>query len=327
MMKKQWQVFWIGIMLAVGFTGLIGVLGSRLYDVVLLPDQGASWYYWKLPERQFWPMLTAWSFYTMHQVSVWILIWFSQFKERAQRGVYRNWLYGINIFFIILHIVQTHIWYDGLAQDVPVMSSQGSVIVMLVLILIMDIDRRGLFFGKKIGGFQGAKHLVKKYHGYFIAWALIYTFWYHPTVFTPGHLVGFFYMFLLFLQMSMIYTPIHMNKYWRLILEVTVMFHGALVAVYQQNNMWPMFFFGFGFIFVVTQVYGLSLPKWGIRSFQILYILGVIWIYGGFTGIKTIDQVHQITWIGIIEYGLVFVFMFVLEGGWRLKQGNKTVKS
>jgi len=69
------------------------------------------------------------------------------------------------------------------------------------------------------------------------------------------------------------------------------------------------------------------LPKWGIRSFQILYILGVIWIYGGFTGIKTIDQVHQITWIGIIEYGLVFVFMFVLEGGWRLKQGNKTVKS
>lgn len=327
-MSKAWKHFWIAIFIALATTALIGLLGYRFNDITLLPDQGASWYYWKLPERSFWPMLTAWSFYLAHQVSVWLLIWKAQFKDVKKRPETRKWLYIINVGFVFLHILQSHIWYDGLAQDVPVMSSQGSVIVMLVLILIMDIDRRGLFFGKKIGGFKGAKNLVKKYHGYFISWALVYTFWYHPTVSTPGHLIGFFYMFLLFIQMSMLYTPIHMNKYWRVVLEVTVMFHGALVAVYQQNNMWPMFLFGFAFIFVVTQVYGLELPKWGIRLCQMIYILGVIVVFGGFTGHKTISDVHQITWIGIIEYGLVFVFLFVLQGGYKLakKMEKRDVK-
>lgn len=44
-----------------------------------------------------------------------------------------------------LHLVQTWLWYDGLAQDVPIWSSQGSVIVMLVLILFLEMPRRGLW--------------------------------------------------------------------------------------------------------------------------------------------------------------------------------------
>jgi hypothetical protein len=55
----------------------------------------------------------------------------------------------MNAFFIALHFLQTHIWYDGLAQDVSVWSSQVSVIIMLVWILLMENSRRGLFFGKK----------------------------------------------------------------------------------------------------------------------------------------------------------------------------------
>ncbi len=43
------------------------------------------------------------------------------------------------------HLVQTWLWYDGLAQDVPIWSSQGSVIVMLVLILFLETPRRGLW--------------------------------------------------------------------------------------------------------------------------------------------------------------------------------------
>ena len=58
-------------------------------------------------------------------------------------------LFAANAGFILLHILQTRIWYDGLAQNVSIWSSQGSVVLMLVLILLMENQRRGLFFGKK----------------------------------------------------------------------------------------------------------------------------------------------------------------------------------
>lgn len=324
-MKDHWKVFWSGIILSLVFIGIIGILGSRLNSIDLLPDQGASWYYWKLPEKEFWPRFTAWSFYALHQICVWLLIYAAQFKERSKRKLYRNWLIGVNSFFILLHIIQTHIWYDGLAQDVPVFSSQGSVIIMLVLIIIMDSGRRGIFFGKPfrklpfIGTTKEAVGFIRKYHGYFISWAIVYTFWYHPTIATSGHLVGFFYMFLLFIQMTMIYTPIHINKYWSFTLEVLVLFHGTMVAIGQQNNMWPMFLFGFASMAVITQIYGLKLPTWALRLIQGIYILGVVIVFGGFTGHRSIGEVHQVLWIPIIEYLLVFVFIYVVGGLLKLR--------
>ncbi len=327
-MKKYWKIFWSGILISLLFVAVIGLLGSRLDSIELLPDQGASWYYWKLPERLFWPSLTAWAFYLTHQILVWIFIFLAQFKDKKKREKYRNLLIVTNLVFIALHILQTHIWYEGLAQDVPVMSSQGSVIVMLVLIIIMDSQRRGIFFGKKIGklpligNIQEPVQWIRKYHGYFVAWAIVYTFWYHPTVATTGHLIGFFYMFLLFIQMSMIYTPVHMNKYWMFTLEVLVLFHGTLVAIGQQNNMWPMFLFGFATMAVVTQIYGLNLKKWQLHTIQGIYLLAVIVVFGGFTGHRTIGEVHQVLWIPIIEYLLVFVFIYFFGIISKLKKKN-----
>ena len=43
---------------------------------------------------------------------------------------------GVNGLFIVLHLVQTHLWYDGLAQDVSIWSALGSVVVMLVWVLL-----------------------------------------------------------------------------------------------------------------------------------------------------------------------------------------------
>jgi len=317
-MKSYWKVFWSGILLSLLFVGIIAILGYRLDSIELLPDQGASWYYWKLPERNFWASLSAWSFYLIHQILVWLFIYFAQNKDRNKRKSYRNYLMITNIVFVALHILQTHIWYEGLAQDVPVMSSQGSVIVMLVLVIIMDSQRRGIFFGKKItrlpliGNIGDGVKILRRYHGYFIAWAVVYTFWYHPTVFTTGHLIGFFYMFLLFIQMSMIYTPVHMNKYWTFTLEVLVLFHGTMVAIGQNNNMWPMFLFGFATMAVVTQIYGLDLKNWQRRLIQLIYLGGVILVFGGFTGHRSIGDIHQVLWIPMIEYLLVFVLIYVL---------------
>ena len=55
-----------------------------------------------------------------------------------------------NLIFMFLHLVETHLLFDGLAQDVPIWTSQGSVILMLVFVLIIENRRRGLFLGKRV---------------------------------------------------------------------------------------------------------------------------------------------------------------------------------
>ena len=77
---------------------------------------------------------------------------------------------GVNGFFVLLHLVQSHLWYDGLAQDVSIWSSLGSIVVMLVWVLLMENPRRGLFFGKKIGFPRRLTEVARRYHGYYFAW-------------------------------------------------------------------------------------------------------------------------------------------------------------
>ena len=131
----------------------------------------------------------------------------------------------------MLHLGQTHLWYDGLAQDVPIWTSQGSVIVMLVLMLVMLTPRRGFILGKVISLPTGGMKFLYAVHGIFISWALIYTFWFHPMEGTYGLLSGFFYMYLLFIQMSLFRTKIHLSMKWLILLETMVALHGTLISV------------------------------------------------------------------------------------------------
>jgi len=166
------RALWAGILFSVLFTGLIWVLDGRLQSIELLPDTGPSWYYWKLPEPTFWTRFTAWGFYFAHQFAIWGLIYLAQKrKTRYTTGLHSLnwWALGANAFFIFLHLLQTHLWYDGLAQDVSIWSSQISVIILLVWILLMENKRRGLFFGKKVKVSQEISHFARKYHGYYFA--------------------------------------------------------------------------------------------------------------------------------------------------------------
>ena len=171
---------------------------------------------------------------------------------------------GLNALFVGLHFAQTHVWYDGLAQDVSIFASQGSVVLLLVWVLLMENQRRGLAFGRPAPFAGEVVRFARTYHGYLFAWAIVFTFWFHPLVATPGHLVGFFYMFLLLVQGSLFFTRAHLNRWWTVSLEVLVLAHGALVAAVAGNGLWPMFAFGFGAVFVITQMHGLGLSR-GVR--------------------------------------------------------------
>ncbi|MHA2407861.1 MAG: hypothetical protein ACXACA_05780 [Candidatus Ranarchaeia archaeon] len=298
-MKKEktggpFYLWLIAFVFSICFTVLIWLLGPFLQPFldILLPDQGAAWYYWKLPTRDFLTMFIAWTFYLGHQFAAWATIFHAKknpkWKFPKVHGLsnYNLAMFGINTVFVFIHLVQTHVWFDGLAQDVPIWTSQGSVIVMLSFILIIEHPRRGLFLGRKVSRpfTSSVARVFRRNHMYIIAWALVYTFWFHPMSYDPQLLSGFFYMFLLFTQMSLAYTRVHFDKKWIITLESYVAIHAVIVAIYntaffQSADMWPMFFSGFTFMFVFTYLYALKVKKLIMYLITISYFAFLIWLY------------------------------------------------
>lgn len=277
---------WWGLAGCAAFMGLIFLMAPYSEGVPLVPDRGDFWYYWQRADADAWTRLSAWLPYCLHQIAIWYLI----ARARDARPRYVLGLHGFNAaalavngFFVVLHVFQTKLFYDGLAQDVHEATSMGSVILMLLLILLMENERRGLFFGRPVPFLNSTGEVVRRYHGYYFSWAIIYTFWYHPVEMTPGHLAGFAYMSLLLLQSSLFFTRFHVNRWWTMFLETLFVVHGALVAWFimsrEQMGPWAMFLFGGMGVFLITQLHGLGLPtraKWAI-ALPIIAVMAVFY--------------------------------------------------
>jgi hypothetical protein len=317
-----------GLLFSFLFTLLIWLLGPNLKHFMgsLLPDQGASWYYWKLPSRDFWTMVIVWAFYLLHQFSLWSIIYFASrnlygFREKSILGLPRYSLFAliITVVFASLHLLQTQLWFDGLAQDVPIFTSQYSVIIMLAVIIILENPRRGIFLGRKAGKPFTAQvvSFFRRIHMYVFAWGLVYTFWFHPMATAPQLLSGFFYMFLLFTQVIVAWTWIHFNKGWIIALESFVAIHALIVAVFNTSafnspDMWPMFFSGFTFMLVFTYIYAFKVRKSFYWIVTMLYTGFLIWLYlpepvGYGRSIANLMRL-EFLWIPIILHALVWVF-------------------
>lgn len=305
---------WAGVAFSAVLTGLIWLLGERLEAFPKLPDQGALWYYWKLADPTWVSRLSAWGLYLVHQLANFGLIWYAQKSKLKYTGSLHKvniWALAINGVFAVLHLIQTHLFYDGLAQDVSILTSQGSVIVLLIWVLLMDNPRRGLFFGKKAPLHKDIIAWARKYHGYFFSWAVVYTFWYHPLEATQGHLIGVFYTFVLMVQGSLFFTRIHTNKWWMVFQEGMVLIHGTLVALQQGTGIWPMFFFGFAMLFIVTQMHGLGLSR-GVKALlTVIFGMAVAVVYSQ----RGLANLNEIIRIPLIDYLGVFVLAGLIGGG------------
>jgi hypothetical protein len=143
----------LGVGFIAAYTAAIMVLGSRLAAVPHLSDTGPAWYYWKLAQPTVWTRLSAWVPYALHQLFVFgTIAWAQKQGLKYVGGLHRVNVVSLvgNAGFALLHLVQTHITYDGLAQDVHVFSALGSVAILLIWVLLMENPRRGLFLGKKV---------------------------------------------------------------------------------------------------------------------------------------------------------------------------------
>jgi len=303
--------------IAAAVLATLGILTIRPFidHVTFAPDQGFNWYFWKRPDPDTLSRASMWAGYIAHQVFIWGVIAWAQANRDRLRDRNRmhpvNWIaLGGTAAFALLHYAQTALFYDGLGQDLPVFTSQGSVILLLVIVLLMEAPRRGLFFGTGKGWFAEIKPILIRYHGYYFAWAITFTYWYHPMETTPGHLLGFLYTFLLFLQAAFIFTRVHTNRWWTFVLEVSVLVHGVTVALVAGQEFWTMFFFGFLFLVVVTQMHGLGLTRrsrWVIGAASVAVMLA---IYSQ-KGWGTMNEVIRIP---AIDYLLVFAIGGALLG-------------
>jgi hypothetical protein len=278
---------WWGLAGCAAFMGLIFLMAPYSEGVPFVPDRGDFWYYWQRADATTWTRISAWLPYCAHQLAIWFLI--ARAREARPKYVFglhwfNAWALAINTLFIVLHVFQTKLFYDGLAQDVHEATSMGSVILMLLLILLMENERRGLFFGRAVPFLNSTGEVVRRYHGYYFSWAVIYTFWYHPVEMTAGHIAGFAYMSLLLLQSSLFFTRYHVNRWWTMFLETLFVIHGALVAWYIMNRdemgPWSMFLFGGMGVFLVTQLHGLGLSaraKWAI-ALPLIAVMAVFYV-------------------------------------------------
>lgn len=304
------KVFWLTIAGATALTALIALTApalSRFYP--LTPDKGSSWYFWQLPEPTMLSRVSSWGLYVLHQVTLWFLAF--RFRREADHPDRLSQLniaaIAVNGTFVLLHILQTQLFYDGLAQDVPVWTSQGSVIVMLIIMIYSLSPRRGLILGIKPGFKARALAWVRSWHGFFISWAICYTFWFHPTEGDYGLLTGFFYMFLLFIQFSFAKTRWHVAIGWLTLLETMVALHGPAIAIQKAlssnervgSGIWIMFASGFLLMFVCTGQYGFKLKRLARLAIFVSYAA----LITGLFAVRGFDRLFEIVFIPVALYG------------------------
>jgi len=298
---------WWAMVFIAALMGLIMVL-APFETFPVLERKFAFDYPWKLPDPTLFTRSVVWTLYACHQIGIWYLIRKAQTSDLK----YTKGLHSVNVQalllnagFVLIHLAQTKWTYDGLAQDVPEPTALASVALMLFAIIIMENDRRGLFFGKKVPLPMGLGATVRKYHGYYFAWAITYTFWYHPFATTPGHLMGFFYMFMLFLQGSLFMTRAHVNRWWTGFIELMAVFHGATVAWFAAEGLgsgWWNFLWGGLGVFLITQMHGMSFKRWQKWALAVV-IIGSVVIYGFYH----FDNAIGIPRVWLVRYTAVFV--------------------
>ncbi|XP_067941895.1 uncharacterized protein [Watersipora subatra] len=327
-------------------------------------EASGRWYYWKLkPEdTTAWTRLFVWASYCFHNLSVWLVLYLQhkaknipdkdgQYSPKFSNGVdrYNLIMFGLNTFFHLLHLLNTHTTYDGTAADTSIASSQSSVIVALIVMVMIEFRDRGILFGYPTPNqlrrhqnsiWMSPVYVMRKYHGYFIYWAAIYTFWYHPMENTVGHAFGFAHTWFFMLQGSLTFTKFHLNKYWRLILETWVTIHSLIIAAQTGSGvmgkeLWPMFVFGFATVIFLTQLYGLTfwrdVPSWS-RSIPVaLYVVIVVFTYSfvkdtegrRFTRISEIIRIPGIYYLIVLVAWLVIVAIVKIQK----KKDAKTLPS
>ncbi|KAI8334989.1 hypothetical protein BC941DRAFT_453983 [Chlamydoabsidia padenii] len=273
-------------------------------------------YAWRRSDPSSLSRASAWLGYVIHQLGQWYIITRvlqQQPPPLTYATTWRWWNWAmvyLNISMAFYKLIQAHLFYDGLAVDISEAITQGSVIMILVVALILAIPRRGIIFGypqEPIGSvaYNVVWNFIKKYHAYMISFGTVMNFHYHPCEGTLAHHHGFIYQCLLLWQSSNFLHTSHRNKYWVLFLELWVLVHGSFTAYFQPGPGWQIFLYGFLVVFVTNQIYDTGLLNrhasftTGWRPFMV-YLSFILLVLFGFG--KDDHHYYRILFIPVAEF-------------------------
>ena len=237
---------------------------------------------------------------------MWSILWMAAKEKPKYSNKWRwfNWrMLQLNVFCLVLKWIQTRTSYNGLSQHLPLGWGIGTVSLMLIVVFMLYIPTRGIVCGypRKSKTCNDMGRVVRKYHAYYIAFAITNDLWYHPFETSPGHLTGILNDFLILWQSCVIYHHSHRDKFWTIALELMVLPHSALIAIRRGTASAAGFSFGFYILLMVTQMHGLNLNFLKKSALVAIFAVSVGCVYGFRLECQHADPLSG-AWNGSLHY-------------------------
>ena len=300
----------IGVVFSLTLLAVTKLLGGRLRrNFPRLPVwRGVLWYRWKsLPSQdalEFSPFTginfpyslkvrakSAWIGFALHLAFVFTMIIWAEIRYSNNQGhncpipTSPNWcdwittlelphyifLVGTGVF-MLLHLLQTHLKYDGIAQDTAELCPIIGTVLSLVVLALMQQTERGLVFGYGLEGetFTALTNIARRFHPFVLGWDIVFTFWYHPMEGGWHHLPGFFPLFCILIQGCLLFTAAHLNPIWRVGLELMGFPHAIYIEyTHPDRCRWKMFLTG---VLVTPLVVHFHIFKISVATTIVLFV-------------------------------------------------------
>ncbi|KAI9295602.1 hypothetical protein K502DRAFT_348867 [Neoconidiobolus thromboides FSU 785] len=251
-----------------------------------------------------------WLGYLSHQLIQFIFIFklmkLTKFKDKQNNqsliNYYNNRMKFINFFFICMKFYLNIKYYDGLAIDLHEIIALFSVTLILIIIVILKSNERGLILSYKPTtlSWLNFKQFVFQIHSYLCSFGSILNFWYHPIGCNIAFLIGYYYQLILIYQTSTSFTQQHNSNL--ILLELLVILHSTTTSLFQSKMNFQLFYFGYLCLFLINYSYAECYQKYlGKYWKSILIGMNIILFY--FVG--NIEKFHTIFYIPSSIYLLV----------------------
>ena len=214
---------------------------------------------------------------------------------------------------MLLHLLQTHLKYDGIAQDAAELCPIIATVLSLVVLAMMQQTERGLVFGYRLEGetFIALTNIARRFHPYIVGWDVVFTFWYHPMEGGWHHSPGFFSLFCILIQGCLLFTTAHLNPVWRVALELMGFPHAIYVEYsHSERCRWKMFLTGVLITPLVVHFHIFKLSVATTTALLIGYFSLVLFLYRNMPWNRWSEPLHfpvAIFSLIFLVYGILYI--------------------
>ena len=211
--------------------------------------------------------------------------------------------------FILLHLLQTHYGYDGIAQDSPELVPIIGTVLALCVLALMQQTERGLVFGYGLSHdtFVALTNIARRFHPFIVGWDIVFTFWYHPMEGGSHHLHGLLPLLCVMVQGCLLFSTAHLNPLWRVGLELLGFPHALYVEwSHPERGRWKMFLTGVLLTPIVVHFHIFKISVALTTALLACYVTIFLYLYRDMPWSKWSEPLHF--------PAIIFFLIFVIYG-------------